>query len=167
MADTPAPYPDFQAKRVTPPAPGTRRRITVQIQPGDGLKPVAEKPVAEERVAALPAPGAVAGAGGRYDWFWDKISPDLAQSGPGRLQGALQVLSGSGEVAAPRLQALQDIARARGVPILSATVGTRVSPALVLAVIAVESGGKADAVSRAGAQGLMQLMPDTAARFGV
>jgi soluble lytic murein transglycosylase-like protein len=47
------------------------------------------------------------------------------------------------------------------------TVGTRVSPALVLAVIAVESSGRADAVSHAGAQGLMQLMPDTAARFGV
>jgi len=34
-------------------------------------------------------------------------------------------------------------------------------------VIAVESGGKADAVSGAGAQGLMQLIPATAERFGV
>lgn len=41
------------------------------------------------------------------------------------------------------------------------------SPALVLAVIAVESAGKVDAVSGAGAQGLMQLMPATAERFGV
>lgn len=41
------------------------------------------------------------------------------------------------------------------------------SPALVLAVIAVESAGKSDAVSRVGATGLMQLMPDTASRFGV
>ena len=39
--------------------------------------------------------------------------------------------------------------------------------ALVLAVITVESAGKADAISGAGAEGLMQLMPDTAARFGV
>ncbi|MEL6700707.1 MAG: lytic transglycosylase domain-containing protein, partial [Pseudomonadota bacterium] len=31
----------------------------------------------------------------------------------------------------------------------------------------VESGGRADAVSRAGAQGLMQLMPDTATEMGV
>ena len=37
----------------------------------------------------------------------------------------------------------------------------------MLAVIAVESAGRADAVSHAGAQGLMQLMPDTASRFGV
>src|SRR5690606_32207957 len=34
-------------------------------------------------------------------------------------------------------------------------------------VIAVESGGRADAVSSAGATGLMQLMPATATRFGV
>ncbi|MEO1558042.1 MAG: lytic transglycosylase domain-containing protein, partial [Pseudomonadota bacterium] len=40
-------------------------------------------------------------------------------------------------------------------------------PALVLAVMAVESGGDASAVSRAGAQGLMQLMPATAEEFGV
>jgi len=42
-----------------------------------------------------------------------------------------------------------------------------VSPALALAVIAVESGGRADAVSHAGAEGLMQLMPAAAERFGV
>jgi hypothetical protein len=40
-------------------------------------------------------------------------------------------------------------------------------PALVLAVIATESGFRADAVSPKGALGLMQLMPDTARRFGV
>ena len=37
----------------------------------------------------------------------------------------------------------------------------------LMAVIAVESGGRPDAVSTAGAQGLMQLMPATAQRFGV
>ena len=57
--------------------------------------------------------------------------------------------------------------REQGVEILRSTVGTNVSPALVLAVISVESAGRADAVSSAGAQGLMQLMPATAARFGV
>ena len=41
------------------------------------------------------------------------------------------------------------------------------SPALVLAVISVESAGRPKAVSSAGAEGLMQLMPDTADRFGV
>jgi soluble lytic murein transglycosylase-like protein len=40
-------------------------------------------------------------------------------------------------------------------------------PALVNAMIDVESHGDPAAVSRAGAQGLMQLMPDTAATYGV
>lgn len=40
-------------------------------------------------------------------------------------------------------------------------------PELVLAVVSVESAFRADAVSRKGAQGLMQLMPGTAANLGV
>ncbi len=42
-----------------------------------------------------------------------------------------------------------------------------VPPALVKAVIAAESAFDSDAVSRKGAQGLMQLMPDTAQLVGV
>lgn len=44
---------------------------------------------------------------------------------------------------------------------------TSMSPLLLNAVIAVESGYDAHAVSHRGAQGLMQLMPQTALRFGV
>lgn len=43
----------------------------------------------------------------------------------------------------------------------------KVDPALVHAVIQVESGYDASALSPKGAQGLMQLLPDTARRFGV
>jgi soluble lytic murein transglycosylase-like protein len=43
----------------------------------------------------------------------------------------------------------------------------RLEPALVKAVIAAESNFNKVAVSRAGAQGLMQLMPETAAKLGV
>ncbi|HEV8702483.1 MAG TPA: lytic transglycosylase domain-containing protein [Candidatus Polarisedimenticolia bacterium] len=42
-----------------------------------------------------------------------------------------------------------------------------IHPDLVFAVAAVESNFDSRAVSEKGAQGLMQLMPDTAARFGV
>lgn len=163
-AQSPAPFPEFEAKRIAPPKPGAKRRITVQIDeaPQVPAAPPAPEPLPEETARAEPAAPV-----GRYTWFWDKVSPDMAQSGPGRLAAALSVLDGQGQVAAPRLQAMQDIARARAVPILTSTIGTRVSPALVLAVISVESSGRADAVSSAGAAGLMQLMPDTAARFGV
>lgn len=44
---------------------------------------------------------------------------------------------------------------------------TGVSAALLSAVIAVESKGDPHAISRAGAAGLMQLMPDTAATYHV
>jgi soluble lytic murein transglycosylase-like protein len=74
---------------------------------------------------------------------------------------------GGSSVAAPRLAHLQNIAQIHGREILSATIGTNVSPALVRAVIGIESGGKIDALSSAGAQGLMQLIPATAERFAV
>ena len=161
-AELSTPYTGFSAKRIKAPEPGSRPRIDIQIDP-------------EEQAAALrrPDPPTVATAptrtaSGAYGWFWDKVSPEAAQSGPGRLPLALAALAGAGaEVASPRLQQLQDIARRNGIDILRSTVGTQVSPALVLAVITVESAGRADAVSGAGARGLMQLMPDTAARFGV
>jgi soluble lytic murein transglycosylase-like protein len=43
----------------------------------------------------------------------------------------------------------------------------RLDPALVRAVVGAESGGNPAAVSPKGAQGLMQLIPTTAERFGV
>ena len=43
----------------------------------------------------------------------------------------------------------------------------RVDPALIHAVVEIESGWNPSAVSRKGARGLMQLVPGTAQRFGV
>ncbi|MBI3396350.1 MAG: lytic transglycosylase domain-containing protein [Spirochaetia bacterium] len=48
-----------------------------------------------------------------------------------------------------------------------ASVRNGVSPEIVRAVVAQESGGQKDAVSSAGALGLMQLMPETAKGLGV
>ncbi len=159
-ADDPPPFKDFSAKRVKPPEPGARKRITIQIDPA----------------AAPSAPAAAANVGNtvvgrpssRYDWFWSDISPDISDTGPGRLDLAMRALARAEQpVPVPRLQQMQVLAEERGIDILKATIGTDVSPALVLAVMMVESGGQVDAVSGAGAQGLMQLMPDTATRFGV
>jgi soluble lytic murein transglycosylase-like protein len=103
------------------------------------------------------------------DWFWQGVSPLLADGHLGRLDQAFAVLAEAppGEVVPPQRQALQNLAHLYGADILRLTAGTSVSPDLVLAVIAVESAGRSQAVSHAGAAGLMQLMPATAARFGV
>ena len=164
VADTPKPFPEFSAKRVKPPKAQVGNLITIQIDPAAQAKTVSAPSASPGSAAAAGAPRAV----GSYDWFWEKVSPEAAKSGPGRLQAAMRTLAGSSDrVASPRLQQMQDIAKANGIDILRSTIDTQVSPALVLAVIAVESAGRVDAVSGAGAQGLMQLMPDTAARFGV
>lgn len=56
----------------------------------------------------------------------------------------------------------------RDITVLATEIATAhdIDPLLVLAVIATESGFQADAVSPGNAQGLMQLMPATARRFG-
>jgi soluble lytic murein transglycosylase-like protein len=79
-------------------------------------------------------------------------------------------------VAAPAWQAVEgspDNAKLPvGIPagfaafIQEASVASRLPPALIHAVIAVESNYNPRAVSLKGAQGLMQLMPATARRFG-
>lgn len=158
-AEGPKPFPSFDAKRVKPPKPDSTSRINVFIEP---------KVMAVPDVVATASGAIVPLAPGQYDWFWERVSPAVDKSGPGRLEVAMTTLAtASTRVPAPRMQQMQEIARANGIDILRSTIGTQVSPALVLAVISVESAGRSDAVSGAGAQGLMQLMPDTAARFGV
>jgi hypothetical protein len=167
-------YPDFTFKRISAPAATAAKRITVQIDPEEqaerlasGPLPPAEHPIPHGGAApglepAVPVPSA-------YDWYWDKVSPALGAR-DGRFPTALSALTqgpDGTQVPAPRLQRLQDIATVHGAEILKATIGTEVSPALVLALIGIESGGRVDAVSTAGAVGLMQLIPATADRFGV
>ena len=184
----PAPPADFTFKIVKPPTSATAKRILVQIDPAEQAAQLASMPAwgsaahGQTASASLPTvtgggynSGAYPGTGvpavkpGTSDWFWTLVSPKIADS-QGRFSLALDSLAkgpGGQTVAVPRMQALQDIARAHSAEILQATAGTNVSPALVVAVISVESGGNPAAQSGAGAVGLMQLISATGDRFGV
>lgn len=78
----------------------------------------------------------------------------IVAAAPGKAMGA--AVAGSGSAAS-------DIASI----VIQAADEFGVSPYLLHAIIAVESAYDARAVSSKGAQGLMQLMPATARRFGV
>lgn len=162
---------DFTFKRIKVAAtPG--KRITVQIDPVEQARLLARRPKTAEQPEVQPPPGPITPnepVDSTYAWFWDTV-PTGRDARDGRFPHALAVLSqgpGGAQVTAPRMQHMQQIAEVYGTEILQATIGTQVSPALVLAVIGIESAGKADAISSAGAQGLMQLIPATAERFGV
>jgi len=166
----------FKRIKVSDSLPG--KRITVQIDPEEQARylaalpkvdpnPVRDRtedaPANETPLDPRPAPSS------SYAWFWEKVSPGIGDV-RGRFDLALDTLTrgpGGETVRGPRMQHLQNIADKYGKDILLATVGTDVSPALVLAVIGIESAGRSDAVSHAGAVGLMQLIPATASRFGV
>jgi hypothetical protein len=172
-------YPDFTFKLIAPPKPGQAPGRIVQIDPAEqrrllaAVMPPPENPIPRGGAAPglMPPPareGAPA-ATGSYEWFWGLVPPEIGKS-DGRFAAAIAALNhgpGGKNVVAPRMQAMQDIAALHGREILKATIGTQVSPALALAVIAVESGGRSKAVSTAGAVGMMQLIPATADRFGV
>jgi Transglycosylase SLT domain len=171
---------DFTFHRIKVAEPGAAgKRITVQIDPEEQarrLAPPPKPPEAEPEGATevalapvdpdAPPPADVASD---YSWFWETV-PTAQGAVQGRYTLAMATLSqgpGGSSVGAPRMQNMQNIAETYGADILKATIGTEVSPALVLAVIGIESAGQADAVSSAGAKGLMQLIPATAERFGV
>ena len=168
----------FKRVRVGDSLPG--KRITVQIDPEEQARYLAAlpkvdpnpvhdheepKPKAADDATGTPGPAPASS----YAWNWDKVPTGLGEAAD-RFDLALASLSDGPDgtvVGAPRLQHMQDVADEYGKDILRATLDTRVSPALVLAVIGIESAGRSDAVSSAGAVGLMQLIPATAKRFGV
>lgn len=165
---------DFTFKRVTPPSEGSGNRIKVQIDPNAQvyrLTPGSEprRPGDPRPDAATDTPvGLLPTAPAAFDWYWQNVSPRIGADAATRVQAAIDTINKNAlRIGTPRLETLQGIVDAHGAEILTATVGTQVSPALVLAVIAIESAGRTDAVSSAGAEGLMQLIPATAKRFGV
>lgn len=128
-------------KVVKPPQPGARRLVLTTAQ-------------------SAPRPRQ------RHRWFWQVASPKLADANEARL-GELSA------VAARKLQSrdatnlVRQIAETYRAEIAAAARGAQISEALIVAVIAAESGGRVTARSPKGAQGLAQLMPGTAARLGV
>ena len=171
---------DYTFKRVKVGEGLPGKRITVQIDPEEQAAYLAALPKvdpnpehetkddttaesADSEASASPAPAS------SYAWFWDKVPVGISEVS-GRFDTALAALTMGPEgqvVRAPRMQHMQTVAETYGTDILRATLDTNVSPALVLAVMGVESGGNPEAVSSAGAVGLMQLIPETAERFGV
>ena len=165
---------DFTFRRVAPPGQGSGKRITVQIDPEAEVYRITpgstpRRPGDPRPAAAFQLPDGLLPPGpAEYSWYWEVVSPALGMDPARRFADAIAAVDQAGmRIRTPRLQTLRDIADRHGVDILTSTIGTDVSPALVLAVIAVESAGRTDAVSHAGAQGLMQLIPATASRFGV
>ena len=172
---------DFSFKRVKVGESPPGKRITVQIDPEEQARYLAALPkvdpnpdhgledpkVADQPDGPVGEPGPAPSSS--YAWFWDTVPAGMGAAAD-RFDIALASLSQGPDgtiVRAPRLQHMQDVADKFGKDILRATLDTNVSPALVLAVIGIESAGRADAVSSAGAVGLMQLIPATAERFGV
>lgn len=140
------------ARFLRAPPPGT----PVRIRPPASVRdvPAATMP------AIAPEP---------HGWFWEAHSPALSAAGAGRWAEALENVRArrAGGQALFQVETMRTIHAAWGAEVQAAARARNVSEALLLAVIAVESGGQPQARSSKGAQGLMQLIPVTAARFGV
>lgn len=133
---------------------------------------IMRKPIPGQRRLIRP-PGAIAPDTGKaraeHGWFWEQHSTDASSAGSGRWAAALVSLQAhrAGGEALFSEDRLRGIAGKFEIQIAAAARAHGVSEVLLLAVIAVESAGQVRAASPKGAQGLMQLIPATARRFGV
>ena len=158
------------------------KRINIQIAPEEDYykKLHREKKAKEEAKGAAgeaaktdpqkPAKPKTKAVADLQEWFWQSNSGLIKDGKLGRMHTAMASLANHPKEArgmTANIGHYQSLAEKHGKDILLATLGQEVSPALVLAVIGVESSGRTDAVSTAGAVGLMQLIPETAKRFDV
>ncbi len=141
--------------------PGQRGRAELLRAPPAGTRVRVRVP------AKFAAPAAKTGAA-HQAWFWDVNTErrgGAAGGWPAVLDSVRDRRARGLGLYDPAM--LGGIRTAYGTEIEAAARRHNVSPALLLAVITVESRGRAQAVSPKGAQGLMQLIPATAQRFGV
>ena len=168
FSQTESPYSTFKRVKVTD--IGSGPKINIQIDPelqALALAPVdgSEEPNEVDDQIAIEPPKVPVDL---QDWFWTDIGTSITKASADRMSDAmLQMAKAPSGFYLPHAQHLNEIVKKYGSLILGSTISTKVSPALVIAVISVESSGRSDATSSAGAQGLMQLIPDTAMRFGV
>ena len=151
--------------------PGNRSKMNIVRRPSSNARKRIFAP--GERQRQQQETGKRSKKGKRYSqqhaWFWKTHSPGLASANPVRWAQALATMqkrreAGQGIVSEARVAEILSTYRSE---ITAAAREHRVSEALLVAVITTESLGKSKAVSHKGAQGLMQLIPATARRFGV
>ncbi|MEM6663808.1 MAG: lytic transglycosylase domain-containing protein, partial [Pseudomonadota bacterium] len=112
---------------------------------------------------ALSVASPVAAAG----WFWEEVPAARDKGSRAEAMRVIQIERAKGRrLFGSKAMLSRVVARWRP-EIEAAARHGRVSEALIIAVIMVESGGNHRAISPAGARGLGQLMPGTARRYGV
>jgi hypothetical protein len=169
---TESPYATFKRIKVSDSMAGAK--INIQIDPDEQARALNPEDGSEEP-AIVPdlslvglKPDSPKSSVDMQEWFWADIGTSIDKASADRMSDAsLQMAKAPDDFYLPRAQHLNNIVKEYGSHILGSTISTKVSPALVLAVIGVESSGRSDATSSAGAKGLMQLIPATAERFGV
>lgn len=146
--------------------PGDRSKMTIIRVPRKGTRKRIYRP-GEERTAPSRSKGKRRGQ--QHAWFWKTHAPSLSAASAMRWDAGIKTMSGrraAGKVLVGR-DRIERIVSSYRPQIAAAARKNNVSEVLLAAVIAVESAGKEGAVSPKGAQGLMQLIPATARRFGV
>jgi TPR repeat protein len=105
---------------------------------------------------------------------WLRLAAERGHQLAGRLLERLRIVPIAKPTGCPETASSATIRSAVFVPpkeiarlVAETAAANRVDPKLVLAVIAAESAFQTDAVSPRNARGLMQLIPETAERFGV
>jgi len=144
--------------------PGDRKKMHIVRPPRSGSQKRIHRP-GEQR----QAPATRKRRKQQHAWFWKTHAVALTAASGKRWGKALETMTtrqSQGKHIVPEAR-VQNISDTYSAEIRSAARRHNVSELLLTAVIAVESAGKSKAVSPKGARGLMQLIPATAARFGV